>query len=705
MSYPLGTVRGMSDDARPDLLEGLDEAQRAAVTGDQLPLAILAGPGAGKTRVLTRRIAWRVATGRADPTKVLAVTFTRKAAGELTARLGSLGVGRAGSPGVTAGTLHAVALAQLRRRADERDRAMPALLERKIRVLLPLVGGRGPSALVAAAELAGEIEWAKARLVVPEAYVPAAARAGREAARPAGEIAELYARYESVKRKKRVIDFDDLLWWCGDALETDEEFASAQRWRFRHLFVDEFQDVSAAQLRVVRGWLGDRSDLTVVGDPDQAIFAFTGADPGSLTGFAGRFPGAKVLRLDRNYRSSPQVVAAAEALLADAGRPRPVRTAVRSNGPPPVITAYDDDTAEAQGVAARLRELCTPSLGWSAFAVLYRTNAQSAAFEAAFAAAGIPTRVRGDARFLDRPEVRAAIDQLRAAATSSPGATFADHLGDLDDPGSEHDAADEARREHAAAVARLGREYLAAEGGTGSIDGFLAWVATALRGDAPAAGGDAVELLTFHRAKGLEFHTVFVTGLERGLVPISHADTPPERAEERRLLYVALTRAEQGLHLSWSRRRSLGTRVVGRAPSPWLAPIEASCAPPGSAAASARGIRPASGPARSGSAGARDRLARGNGPRTRTPGDEAEPDPAVLDALVEWRRNLARASSVPAYVIFHDSTLRAVATEQPTSRAALLEIPGIGPVKAERHGEAVLDLVRRHARGPAVAPA
>jgi DNA helicase-2/ATP-dependent DNA helicase PcrA len=345
--------------------------------------------------------------------------------------------------------------------------------------------------------------------------------------------------------------------------------------------------------------------------------------------------------------------------------------------------------------------------------VLYRTNAQSAAFEAAFTAAGIPTRVRGDARFLERPEVRAAIDQLRAAATSSPGATFADHLGDLDDPGSEHDAADEARREHAAAVARLGREYLAAEGGTGSIDGFLAWVTTALRGDPPAAGGDAVELLTFHRAKGLEFHTVFVTGLERGLVPISHADTPPERAEERRLLYVALTRAEQGLHLSWSRRRSLGTRVVGRAPSPWLAPIEASFAPPGAAAqssrasnaASARGTRPVSGPARSGLAGARDRLARGTGPRTRTTGDEAEPDRAVLDALVEWRRNLARASSVPAYVIFHDSTLRAVAAEQPTTRAALLEIPGIGPVKAERHGEAVLDLVRRHARGPAVAPA
>jgi len=692
-----------------DLLEGLDEAQRAAVTGEQMPLAILAGPGAGKTRVLTRRIAWRVATGKADATKVLAVTFTRKAAGELTTRLGSLGVGRGGGPGVTAGTLHAVALAQLRRRATERDRPMPALLERKIRLLLPLIGGRSPAALVAAADLAGEIEWAKARLVMPEAYVPAAARAGREPSRPATEVAELYARYEAAKRKKRVVDFEDLLWWCGDALETDDEFASAQRWRFRHLFVDEFQDVSPAQLRLIRGWLGERSDLTVVGDPDQAIFAFTGADPGCLTGFTDVFRGARIVRLDRNYRSTPQVVAAAEALLADAGRPRPVRTATRASGPAPTITGYDDDTVEAQGVAARLRELRTATLGWSAFAVLYRTNAQSAAFEAALGAAGIPTRVRGDARFLDRPEVRLAFDQLRAAAEAAPGATFADHLGELADErgAGHHDAADEARREHAAAVARLGREYLAAEGGTGSIDGFVVWVATALRGDVPAVGGDAVELLTFHRSKGLEFHTVFVTGLERGLVPIFHADTPLERAEERRLLYVALTRAEEGLHLSWSRRRALGTRVLGRAPSPWLAPIDAACSPtsPGSRAPDPKiARRRGASRARSELDDARDRLAHGMHGQHPSADAGPEPDPALLEALMEWRRNLARASSVPAYVIFHDSTLRTVAAVQPATRPALLEVAGIGPVKVERYGDAVLDLVRTHARGPAIVP-
>jgi len=403
-------------------------------------------------------------------------------------------------------------------------------------------------------------------------------------------------------------------------------------------------------------------------------------------------------------------VAAAEALLADAGRPRPVRTATRVSGPAPTITAYDDDTIEAQGVAARLRELRTPTLGWSAFAVLYRTNAQSAAFEAALGAAGIPTRVRGDARFLDRPEVRAAFDQLRAAAETAPGATFADHLGELaDDPGAgHHDAADEARREHAAAVARLGGEYLAAEGGTGSIDGFVAWVATALRGDVPAVGGDAVELLTFHRSKGLEFHTVFVTGLERGLVPIFHADTTLERAEERRLLYVALTRAEEGLHLSWSRRRALGTRIVGRAPSPWLAPIEAACSPasPGTRASDPKTARRRGATrARSKLDDARDRLAHGKRGQDLSTDAGPEPDPALLEALIEWRRNLARASSVPAYVIFHDSTLRTVAAVQPATRPALLEVAGIGPVKVERYGDAVLDLVRTHARGPAILPA
>jgi DNA helicase-2/ATP-dependent DNA helicase PcrA len=309
--------------------------------------------------------------------------------------------------------------------------------------------------------------------------------------------------------------------------------------------------------------------------------------------------------------------------------------------------------------------------------VLYRTNAQSASFEEALTKIGIPLRVRGAGRFLERPEVRASLEELRRGARAAPGRTFAEQLSDLEAAAVE---AGEERREHIDALARLAREYLAVEGTLGSLDGFLSYLITALRSEAPEPQSDAVELITFHRSKGLEFHSVFVTGLERGLVPIAHADTPAERAEERRLLYVALTRAEQVLHLSYARQRTLGSRAMNRARSPWLQPIEDSITPPAAA-----GTRPDK--ARAHLQEARDRLA--------TP--ESDDDKHLFDALAEWRRNLARASAVPAYVIFHDTTLRELAAAKPASRAELLSIAGIGPVKAERHGDAVLDLVRRHA--------
>jgi DNA helicase II / ATP-dependent DNA helicase PcrA len=677
---------------RARLLDGLDDAQREAVTTARAPLAILAGPGSGKTRVLTHRIAWQLAEGRAEPGHVLAVTFTRKAAGELGRRLRALGAVPAepagGVPAVTAGTLHSVALVQLRRRAARRDRPMPEVLERKARLLVRIVGGRGAEAATAAADAAGEIEWAKARLLSPDEYAEAAAPAGRAPARGIDASAEAYRRYEQAKRRARLVDFDDLLWWCGDALADDEEFAHEQRFRFRSIFVDEFQDVSPAQLRLVRGWLGDRADLTVVGDPDQAIFSFTGADPGALTRFVRHFPGAHLVRLRTNYRSTPEIVETAEAVLADGGARRGGHRAVRGSGPRAVVTAYGSESEEAAGVAERLRTLRRPGAPWSDFAVLYRTNAQSAGFEAALGAAGIPARVRGDQRFLDRPEVALVLDQLRASAAHAPGASLAHHLTDLEVDHGDDDG--EARREHAVAVAALGREYLEAEP-AGTLVGFIAWMRATLHHDAPLAGGDAVELLTFHRAKGLEFDVVFVTGLERGLVPIARAETPAERAEERRLLYVALTRAAHRLELSWARRRSLGTRIVGRAPSPWLAPIEALDTP---------AAGPAATPVPRGLGAARDQLARG---RDRGTVDGEEPDAALLAALVEWRRQLARAAGIPAYVIFHDATLRTIATARPGSRDALFALPGIGPVKLERYADAVLGLVREHGSVPAVA--
>jgi DNA helicase-2/ATP-dependent DNA helicase PcrA len=546
---------------------------------------------------------------------------------------------------------------------------------------------RGASAAVAASEVAGEIEWAKARLVGPEEYEGAATLAHREPPRPAEEIAELYARYEREKSRRRLLDFDDLIWHCAHLIEQDAEFAAVQRWRFRHLYVDEFQDITPAQARLVRGWLGTRDDLCVVGDPDQSIYAFAGADASHLTAFAKRFGGGKVVRLDCNYRSTQQVVTLAEALLADGERGRRPRRAVRDGGSVPTITAYDTDHEEAVKVAERVRDAHGPNIPWSAIAVLYRTNAQSAHFEEAFGRLGIPYRVRGDGRFLERPEVKSALERIRKSAVDAPGRSFVDHVADL-----EADAANASaeQHEHAEALVRLAREYAElgqAHGETGpnAVAGFTAYLMAALRGDAPDTGSDAVELLTFHRAKGLEFHTVFVTGLERGLVPISHAELPQDRAEERRLLYVAVTRAEHDLHLSYARERTFGMRASRRAPSPWLAPMQAALDSTKPTAKPAAADRVAS---------ARAALADATNGEAR---DELPADRALLDALREWRRNLARASGVPAFVIFHDTTLKAVAMARPATRDALLEVPGIGPIKAERHGDAVLDLVHRHA--------
>jgi DNA helicase-2/ATP-dependent DNA helicase PcrA len=679
------------------LLDGLDATQRDAVTSPAAPLAILAGAGSGKTRVLTRRIAWQSREGAIDPAHVLAVTFTRKAAGELRARLGRLGVRES----VTAGTFHAIALAQLRRRADEQGRAMPGLLDRKVRMLMRLLPSRGRDAALLAAELASEIEWAKARLVKPDGYERAVAAAGRTTPRPPGEVASVFRAYEIEKRKRGVVDFDDLIIGCADVLEREPEFAAAQRWRFRHLFVDEFQDASAAQCRLVRAWLGDRSDLCVVGDPDQAIYGFAGADASYLASFRRHFPPERypdvgVVQLGSNYRSTPQVVAAAGAVLGPPGRRRASVHAARPDGPEPTFTEYPTADDEARGVARALRATESAELRWSRMAVLYRVNAQSALFEEALTRAGIPFRVRGGERFLDRQEVQVALDDLRTAALEGPQRPFVEHLTDM--AGDAETLADE-RREHVDALVRLGHEYLEADGGRGSVDAFLEFLQTSLRGD-DAGGGDAgngVELLTFHRAKGLEFDSVFVTGLERGLVPISHAKTPEAMDEEQRLLYVALSRAERGLHLSWARERTVGGRVARRSRSSWITRVEDAVHPPSPDAANG-----ADG-ARDNIAAARDRVARAKGGSTRTkqPVGVAEADAPLYDALVNWRLRQSRAASAPAYVIFPNTTLAAIATARPRTTRALLDVAGVGPVKAERYGEAVLALVAEHAPQPA----
>ncbi len=693
-----------------DLLAGLTAAQRRAVTIDAAPLCVLAGAGAGKTRVLTRRIAHRVLTGSADPAHVLVITFTRKAAGELAGRLAQLGL----RDEVQAGTFHAVAAAQLRRRWSDRGVTAPALLDRKARLLGPLASTRPGLCGAPLAELAGHIEWAKARLVGPDDFEATVSASRRPLRAPAAEVASLFGRYEDEKRRRGLIDFDDLLALCADAFDTDPAFASAQRWRWRHVFVDEFQDVNPLQHRLLMSWLGAGTDLCVVGDPNQAIYSWNGADPRLLDTVVERWPSAAVVRLDDNHRCSPQIVACAAAVLGDdGGRLR----SSRADGPAPALRSYPSDEAEAHGVAGDLRAAHAEGLQWCHMAVLTRTNAQVGILCEVFERAGIPHQAPGRASLLDDQAVAAVLADWRRTPLRPAQMAAADLEAALAAGGDGWPQSVERTDEAEAALSALlglARSFDRFEG-PGTIEGLLAW-ARAAGGDRPGPE-DAVTVCTFHRAKGLEWSAVWVCGMESGLVPIGRIDEPAATAEERRLLYVALTRAAKHLTCSWAETRRFGAKAVPRSPSPWLELI----AGPARAAAQAAGtplpdllcfpdpIETARQPAildadawRSRLEAQRRRLElQRSRPRVATrPGRSREalhvalplPDRDLLEALRSWRASVARASGVPAHVVLHDRTLEHLAALQPASSDALMAVPGIGPVKAARLGPALLPL-------------
>lgn len=581
-----------------------------AITTTDQPLLVVAGAGSGKTRVLTRRIAWRVQDGSAVAEHVLAITFTRKAAAELRARLAALGVGGE----VSAGTFHAVALRELRRHALDTGRRPPVLLDSKGRFLAELFSTSGPPNRSSIrrevlGQLAAEIEWAAARLLRPEQYPAAARHAGRETSLEPETVAELIARYEAEKRRRGVVDFEDLLRGLARAIADDREFAAVQRWRWRHLFVDELQDVNAAQLALLDAWLGDGDDVCAVGDGRQAIYGWNGAEADALRLFVRRFPAARVIELRTNYRSTPQVVTLAGAAL---GRPAPLRAvaagrpaslaapavAARPDGAVPTMRCFEDETAEAIAVARGLRLARRPGRRFSECAVLARTNAQLVLLERVLRAEGVPLGGDTGERFLERRPVREALAELRrargrdafarwaadlrltAVAASGGAAATGVELADAgpDDPGGgdparPSDHAVEAERADLADLAGLAAEYLGFDPVPGP-EGFLAWLRGTPAADLAPSARDGVDLLTFHRAKGLEWSVVFVTGLEDGFVPIAHAATPAALEEERRLLYVALTRAVDELHCSWCSTRAFGRRRSRREPSPWLGALD-----------------------------------------------------------------------------------------------------------------------------------
>src|SRR5271166_4295477 len=589
-------------DTSETLLAALDPEQREVALATRGAVCVLAGAGTGKTRAITYRIAYASAVGVVNPAHVLALTFTVRAAGELRGRLRQLGGHGSGGPGsgglgtglVRASTFHAAALRQLNyfwprviggRPPQLIDSKASLVREAAKRAGVRLDGsaGGGPGGGGALADAAAEIEWAKVSQVRPDGYVRAAVAAGRSPAAGADQLASVYAAYEELRRERHLIDFESVLELTAAILIDNQAAADQVRDTFRHFVVDEYQDVNPLQKLLLDAWLGDRDDLCVVGDPHQVIYSFTGATPSYLTGFTAEFPGATVVRLVRDYRSTPQVVAVANQLARQGG---PL-VAQRPPGPRPVLTEYPDDTQEAAGLAVQVQALMAAGVPAREIAVLVRVNADTERFELALAEAGLPYVVRGAERFYERPVVRQALVLLRAAALGDRAARG--EAASAADPGPgdplpssvRHvltgigltagpagglrglgvSAAARERWESLAAIAQLADDMHAARPEATLTDFSAELTQRAELGHAPAV--DGVTLASMHAAKGLEWDAVLLPGLVEGLMPIVHARTPDAIEEERRLLYVAVTRAREHLYLSWSPVRAPGARTRG----------------------------------------------------------------------------------------------------------------------------------------------
>jgi ATP-dependent DNA helicase UvrD/PcrA len=563
-------------DSSDAVLAALDPEQREVALAARGPVCVLAGAGTGKTRAVAHRIAYAVATGVVDPARVLAVAFTTRAAGELRGRLRLLGhqaVPGGGLERVQARTFHAAALRQLTHFWPLTvGGPPPRVIDSKISLMSEAARGlRLELSLTDLRDAASEIEWAKVTGVGPDEYQQASAKASRTPPLGPVPLSRLYAAYEELRRERHLIDFESVLELTAAILAEHPAAAAAVRDRYGYFVVDEYQDVNPLQKLLLEAWTGDRDDLCVVGDPRQTIYSFTGATSSYLTGFTAEFPDAKVIRLVRNYRSTPQVVALANRLGRGFGRApgsgvpggslsrpdEPVLVAQRAAGPEPEFTEYGDDQEEAAAVARRAAALVRSGTAASQIAVLVRTNAQTPAFEQALGEAGVPYAVKGAERFFDRAEVRQAVGLLRAAARSASAGeepagqvrAVLSGIGLTAAPPSGRGRARE-RWESLEALAQLADDFF-----TGSPRASLADLAAELAtrsaiGQAPAM--DGVTLASLHAAKGLEWDVVFLAGLTDGMMPIVYAQADDTIEEERRLLYVGITRARDLVCLSWA---------------------------------------------------------------------------------------------------------------------------------------------------------
>ncbi|MFG3283053.1 ATP-dependent DNA helicase UvrD2 [Streptomyces sp. NPDC048111] len=697
-------------DSADAVLDGLDPEQREVATALHGPVCVLAGAGTGKTRAITHRIAYGVRSGILPPAGVMAVTFTNRAAAEMRGRLRELGVSS-----VQARTFHAAALRQLQ---HFWPRAVggpypPRLVERKVQLVAEAAARSGLRLdRNELRDVTGEIEWAKVTQTVPADYPAAVAKSHREPPRDPAEIAQIYRTYEQLKQDRVVIDFEDVLLLMVGVLQYREDIAQEIRRQYQHFVVDEYQDVSPLQQRLLDLWLGDRDSLCVVGDASQTIYSFTGATPDYLLDFRTRHPNATLVKLVRDYRSTPQVVHLANGLLNQAkGRAADHRLELvsqRPAGPEPVYTEYGDEPAEAEGVAQRIRDLVRSGVPAGEIAILYRINAQSEIYEQALADVGVPYQLRGAERFFERPEVREALTALGGASLAGRNDAL---LDDADVPSQVRavlgtkgwtavpptgSGAVRDRWESLAAVVRLAEDFVQARPDAGLSDLVAELRAREAAQHAPTVQG--VTLASLHAAKGLEWDAVFVVGLTEGMLPITYAKTDEQIEEERRLLYVGVTRARQHLGLSWSLSRSPGGRA-NRRPSHFLNGLR-----PGSGSRSARVAGGGAGGIERGPA-ARKRTRRG--PvlcrvcgKTLTEAGEmklmrcedcpSDMDEGLYERLRDWRAHQARELGMPPYVVFTDKTLMAIAEAVPSCGPELAVIAGVGARKLDRFGTDVL---------------
>nr|WP_223183555.1 MULTISPECIES: ATP-dependent DNA helicase UvrD2 [unclassified Streptomyces] len=678
-----------------------------ALTG---PVCVLAGAGTGKTRAITHRIAFGVRSGRLQPASVLAVTFTNRAAGEMRGRLRQLGAG-----GVQARTFHSAALRQLQFFWPKAvGGELPRLLERKIQLVADAAARcRIRLDRNELRDVTSEIEWAKVTQTVPADYPAVVAKAQRDAPRDPAEIGQIYALYEQLKRDRSVIDFEDVLLLTVGILQDRHDIADQIRTQYQHFVVDEYQDVSPLQQRLLDLWLGDRDNLCVVGDASQTIYSFTGATPDHLLNFRTRHPGATVVKLVRDYRSTPQVVHLANGLLSQArGRAAEHRLELvsqRDRGPEPVYTEYADEPTEAEGTARRIRDLIAAGVPAGEIAVLYRINAQSEVYEQALADAGVPYQLRGAERFFERQEVREAGIALRGAARAGGNDSLLDDAEDLPSqvravlstkgwtttPPTGSGAVRD-RWESLAALVRLAEDFTRAKPGATLSDLVAELDERAAAQHAPTVQG--VTLASLHAAKGLEWDAVFLVGLTEGMVPITYAKTDEQIEEERRLLYVGVTRARVHLTLSWSLSRSPGGRA-SRRPSRFLKGLR-----PGSGSLGTVASSGGTGPS-GGSPGAARRRHRGPvlcrvcGTTLTEAGAmkllrcedcPSDMDEGLYERLRDWRSEQARELGQPAYCVFTDKTLMAIAERVPATDGELSVISGVGTRKLGRFGADVL---------------